>query len=290
MVEKIGHVKNPLTVISIFAGVAEISGTLVLPFIESNNQMVYIWFLMLFPFSLIGLFFLTLNRNHKVLYAPSDYQNEENFVMHFKSQTIDEKRIRYIKELQESHCEEVIADVKVSNHEETSNRSVETNQENNNELESNAPKNKEKASDHSISKNLVISRLIAAQNLAIQKISSEIGKPFQSDMVITSHDGARFEFDAVSQDGYDIDLIEVKYSSNSRIDRRAIYSFMHKVRKLKQLGFNVKVYFALVTENDVDVKTVSLMNDLVEACGIDFNLYFYRYDDLVNNFAPGDLS
>ena len=49
----IGMVKNPLSVIAIFAGVAEISGAGVLPFISPENQELYIWFLILFPFSLI---------------------------------------------------------------------------------------------------------------------------------------------------------------------------------------------------------------------------------------------
>lgn len=51
--EKIGVVKNPLSVIAIFAGIAEISGTAILPFISSENQSAYIWFLMSFPFALI---------------------------------------------------------------------------------------------------------------------------------------------------------------------------------------------------------------------------------------------
>lgn len=57
MVEKIGHIKNPLTVIAIFAGIAEISGTIVLPFISEENQATYIWFLMSFPFFLVLVFF-----------------------------------------------------------------------------------------------------------------------------------------------------------------------------------------------------------------------------------------
>ena len=79
MVEKIGHVKNPLTVIAIFAAIAEISGTTVLPFIAAEYQGTYIWFLMLFPALLVILFFLTLNFNHRVLYAPSDYKDEKHF-------------------------------------------------------------------------------------------------------------------------------------------------------------------------------------------------------------------
>lgn len=75
----IGIVKNPLSVIAIFAGVAEISGTVVLPFIAPDNQELYVWFLMLFPFTLVLLFFATLNWNHKALYAPSDYKSDESF-------------------------------------------------------------------------------------------------------------------------------------------------------------------------------------------------------------------
>lgn len=80
MLEKVGHIKNPLTVIAIFAGIAEISGTIVLPFISPENQSIYIWFLMFFPFYLVWVFFRTLNRDHTVLYAPSDYKDENNFV------------------------------------------------------------------------------------------------------------------------------------------------------------------------------------------------------------------
>lgn len=77
---KTGVVKNPLSVIAIFAGIAEISGASVLPFISPEKQWLYIWFLMTFPFALVFLFFATLNLNHKVLYAPSDYSSDESFL------------------------------------------------------------------------------------------------------------------------------------------------------------------------------------------------------------------
>lgn len=53
MRNKISTVKNPLTVIAIFAGTAEISGTAILPLLEIESQQIYIWFLMLFPLILI---------------------------------------------------------------------------------------------------------------------------------------------------------------------------------------------------------------------------------------------
>lgn len=79
MIEKIKRVSNPLTIIAIFAGLTEISGTIVLPFVSEINQATFVWFLILFPTLLVICFYLTLNFNHKVLYAPSDYRSDESF-------------------------------------------------------------------------------------------------------------------------------------------------------------------------------------------------------------------
>lgn len=79
MLEKVGHVRNPLSVIAIFAALAEVSGTIVLPFLDTPLQELYIWFLMLFPASLVLVFFATLNFNRRALYAPSDFREEKHF-------------------------------------------------------------------------------------------------------------------------------------------------------------------------------------------------------------------
>jgi hypothetical protein len=84
MLEKIGHIKNPLTVIAMFAGIAEVSGAVALPFLKPEVQGTYVWFLMLFPFFLVGVFFIVLWRRHHVLYAPSDFQNEQLFADLFR--------------------------------------------------------------------------------------------------------------------------------------------------------------------------------------------------------------
>jgi hypothetical protein len=102
MTEHTGHIKNPLTVISRFAAVAEISGTVVLPFISPENQATYIWFLMLFPALLVGTFFITLNFNHKTLYAPSDYQNQNHFLNLFGIVTPSEREEKLEEEIIEA--------------------------------------------------------------------------------------------------------------------------------------------------------------------------------------------
>lgn len=80
MLEKIRAVNNPLTIIAIFAALAEIAGTIALATVEKELQRTFVWFVMAFPTMLVTAFFLTLNFNPKVLYAPSDFRNEENFI------------------------------------------------------------------------------------------------------------------------------------------------------------------------------------------------------------------
>lgn len=80
MIEKIKGINNPLTIIAIFAALAEISATVSVGFIDKNLQPIFIWFLMGFPSLLVILFFITLNFNTKVMYSPSDYKDEKYFV------------------------------------------------------------------------------------------------------------------------------------------------------------------------------------------------------------------
>lgn len=72
-------IKNPLTIIGVFASLAEISGTVVLPHLGPDIQRWFVWFVMGFPVCLVLLFFYVLWHKHYVLYAPSDYKTDEAF-------------------------------------------------------------------------------------------------------------------------------------------------------------------------------------------------------------------
>jgi hypothetical protein len=80
VIEKIKAVGNPLTIIAIFAGLAEVLGTIALKLVAADLQSTFIWFVMMFPTLIVLLFFVTLNFNNKVLYAPGDYKNQEDFL------------------------------------------------------------------------------------------------------------------------------------------------------------------------------------------------------------------
>ncbi|MCL2086407.1 MAG: hypothetical protein FWH05_02275 [Oscillospiraceae bacterium] len=83
--KRVRKISNPLTILALFAGIAETAGTIVLPFVSENLQKYFIWYVMGFPVLLVCLFFYVLIRFPNSLYAPSDYRNEENFIrMHQK--------------------------------------------------------------------------------------------------------------------------------------------------------------------------------------------------------------
>lgn len=71
-------INNPLTVIAIFSMLTEASAAVSLPYINSEHQKIYVWFLIIFPSFLITLFFLTLNFNNKSLYTPADLSKAEH--------------------------------------------------------------------------------------------------------------------------------------------------------------------------------------------------------------------
>ncbi|RIJ10539.1 hypothetical protein DXT77_12280 [Pseudomonas sp. 91RF] len=82
-------ITNPISVIAIFAFISETSAAVSLPFLDNDEREIYIWFLISFPFYLLFLFFITLNFNYRSLYAPSDFDNDKNFLKAFKDKPPD---------------------------------------------------------------------------------------------------------------------------------------------------------------------------------------------------------
>jgi hypothetical protein len=80
MIENLKKISNPLTIIAVYAALAEISATTAFSFSDPELQKTFIWFVMLFPTLLVVLFFITWNFNPKVMYAPSDFKDESNFI------------------------------------------------------------------------------------------------------------------------------------------------------------------------------------------------------------------
>ncbi len=74
-------VSNPLTIVAIFAGVAEAFATGALVLLPLEIQKNFVYFVMFFPLLIVVTFFGILVKKPQVLYAPSDYSDEKNFIV-----------------------------------------------------------------------------------------------------------------------------------------------------------------------------------------------------------------
>lgn len=101
MIESIKKVNNPLTIIAIFAALAEIASVVAINYVNSELHYIFIWFVMGFPVLLVTFFFATLNFNAKVLYAPSDFKDDQSFL-----QTLNVKQVSVSLETVHKELEE----------------------------------------------------------------------------------------------------------------------------------------------------------------------------------------
>ena len=266
MIEKIGTIKNPLTIIAIFAAIAEISGTVVLPFISESNQGTYIWFLMVFPFVLVAAFFLTLNFNHKVLYAPSDYKNEENFIKSLPTATFVEK-VRKI--------EQEIEDI-----------------EENSSPDEAGPGGSEK--DGVSYKNLVRRSVQASYMLAEELIFTKLQREFSAEIkrevkALPGDRGRGYIYDGVVSEKDSTTIIEVKFVRNGPIHR--LQDTINRIEGSlatmpESMRRNTKLLLAVATDqNDASIDRLYKQVELLKKkTPMPIEVRLYRLEDLEKEF------
>ncbi|EKF9262650.1 hypothetical protein O1D78_003665 [Vibrio cholerae] len=229
MVEKIGHIKNPLTVIAIFAAIAEISGTTVLPFIDPKNQEIYIWFLMLFPTLLVCIFFLTLNFNHKVLYAPSDYKDENHFVNLFPKASVEQQEAKLREEVEEVQAESEIDKPK--------DKTSKLNPHSNKVVQNNY-------------RRTLMGEVALAEKLAVNSLSRNLGLRLKTDVTFNGQ-----PFDAIGVSNDTIHAVEVKlfrakmvdFSRLTKVLERAEIAASHSANSFDSKNFVLHVIAVMDT-------------------------------------------
>lgn len=277
MKNKISTVKNPLTVIAIFAGTAEISGTAILPLLEVESQQIYIWFLMLFPLLLIVFFFLTLNWNHKVLYAPSDFSNEDNFVNILKKPTIQETLSNIENDLKDS--EEEIP------HEKSTKTTEKTEEDRKDTTTTKADREK----DAKLARNINRQRMQEAQMaelLVLNKLEKELDTPIQREMMLKVG-RSKIIFDGVAQVGNKLTGIEIKYMRNRNSLNSSMWEnlFQRFEALYNSLNDNQKqsfsVIFAIVTDEDLKEIKEHIIRRM-ERLSFPVDIRVYDFDKLRN--------
>lgn len=297
MNNKLGTVKNPLSVIAIFAGIAEISGAAVLPHISSDNQQLYIWFLMSFPFALVILFFITLNWNYKVLYAPSDFQNEDNFVDLQKasfSETLSKLKDEVLDDSSDDEEEN-----KIDN-----NDSVTKLPESNidlSELKDKVGKSElkldigkfsskeEREEQRQIVRKLNRIRMReerAVESLLLNKIENDLNVTVERDMKYVSS-GRRIMFDGIIRNGNNLTAVEARRLNRNTVSmsywsnvERKYNDFYLSLSESEKKEFSL-IYSVITDENVFDL-TEFLQNKLSEL-NFPVSIKVYDFDEIVES-------
>lgn len=104
---KVKKVVNPLTIVGVFCSLAEVFAIYVLPKLDVSLQQYFLWFVMLFPVLLLVLFFITLNLNSTVLYAPSDFKSDEAYLEQLRYKCIKYSVYEKLEQLKEENSKQL---------------------------------------------------------------------------------------------------------------------------------------------------------------------------------------
>ncbi|MDH3668623.1 MAG: hypothetical protein OEN23_16990 [Paracoccaceae bacterium] len=198
--DKLG-VRNPLTIIAVFAGLAEVSGTGILPLLSAETQSIFVWFLMGFSCLLVALFFWTLHTKHHVLYAPSDYRDETLFASRFERGTTISRVENIEKEIEELSGAAVEASAPATNSENSNSRIADP-----------------------------LAAYLLAEELAVVKLSEKYNVSF--DRNVRLKENPDLYFDAVSLKNQSIIIAEVKLVKNTRISENLVRNNFKSVQSI----------------------------------------------------------
>jgi hypothetical protein len=274
MIETIKMISNPLTVIAIFAGLAEVSGTAVLPFIGEANQVTYVWFLIIFPAYLVGLFFLTLNFNPRVLYAPSDFRDEENYMKIFRPSSTSERLAKINEEFQESGSNIVFHSGSIVT---TGDSSPVVKPE------------VKSTSQRKLFEQMVgdpRSLYILAENLIIDRLSAEFRVPVKREVVLNRRSG-RYLYDAIIEDKRGPIIVEIKFLARESYARRVreILDLMQQAIAALPDDFRARARLLLAFAHELEPETADRMKQKVEGMFSDFivpvEVRMYALDALI---------
>jgi hypothetical protein len=277
VIEHVGHIRNPLTVIAIFAGLAEVSGTIVLPFIEKSLQADFLWFLMLFPALLVVAFFATLNFNRKALYAPSDFREEKNFLALATASPealesklrVEMDEVKRMEEVAVKHWQKQVANSPILPPIPVPRSGMFT-----------PPSLSDDESRRA--------KVTLSEALALQIISREFKRPISQGVRLTGRSGHSIIFDGMIEEGDELHGIEVKYFL-TRPDPSYTKQYFKQVQQLHDdlLELQRKTLSLIyVVVTDSEITQVKLLNSLRATAGrfsMSISIRVFGSSDLVES-------
>jgi len=261
MESKNKYVKNPLSIIAIFASLSEAIATGVLPFLTIELQKIFIWFVMGFPVMLVLLFFFTLHKKYHALYAPSDYKSDDSFTglaLDFRSQNkteMLEKKREEISEIEDSQ---------------------------NNDLKS-SPVYQSLVNNPKV-------EYFLAEELALKKLAELYEDRFYKNQVLKLN-GNQYQIDGLVNTSEELSIFEIKYFPHLNTPLNGIgrtYSYFEKIcQKINKDDYNIITFnIIIVTAIEESEKNELLhkVNEMLAQRSLKINIKIFDLNDLKNEF------
>lgn len=222
----------------------------------------------------MGWFFYTLNKNHKVLYAPSDFKKDESFVNLIKPTSILEKAEKLrdqSNEIDEVNKEHQILKV-------------------DNSMSTQSTENAVSVLDRNLNRNTRANYALA-EELGLLKINQELGGELIRDMKYFSKQGRKIYLDGIIQNRGKITAIEIKYIPNAQLDAAGFiltYEPIHNlIQSLEEVNDpNLALILALVS--DVAIKNPNNILDSLHHFTVNTQLpveiKIFSIEELENEF------
>ncbi|WP_323974653.1 hypothetical protein [Aeromonas hydrophila] len=223
--------KNPLGIIALFIVLVYGIAGLVLgasgeSLLESHKT-VLVWFLAIFPFSVLGSFTWLVSKHHTKLYSPSDFRNDEGFIRILSPEEQKRKIESEVKEIREND-----SDI-------TETNSTKPDHKNNNQL---------------------MQSILLAEELAFRELETLYNVSINRHVSIgTGYDTGMDGMFVSENQAY---IIEIKYVRN-RINiltfEKGLKALTQKLKKFNWKNF--QIIFAIVIE-DESLLTKEQTNDI----------------------------
>lgn len=283
-------ISNPLTLIAIFAGLAETTAVSVLPFLEPNIQSIFVWFVMLFPALLVGLFFAVLWWKSQNLYAPADYRDDSSYLhVHgtqrssgqLASTNVTDDGVR----LDETASG---AGNPVSYSAQIANTTTTTAAEGTNVTQSTYPLSTPAPTPSLAQATLEFGEAVMAERLALEKLRAQRGGILTSPATITVK-GIPYQFDGVLAQGKAINVIEVIYKREREIAEKVksqLEVFLKLKRQVESSEVRQEVVFTIAivsreAENQLNIE--SMVRNYANNLGIEVSVEVYDLKSLMSD-------
>lgn len=258
-----GYIRNPLGIIGLFIALVYGFASLVLTFSANllpEHISILVCFLVIFPFFLLGVFFVLVAFFHSNLYGPRDFRNEDNFFK-FKQATVEEQNKKTVVEMKLD--EESVKKSKT--------------------------KDESDYNPYEFRKNIFL-----AEDLVIRLIEDEYK------VSINRHVKINPENSMILADGMfrlkdTLYLVEVKYLRNPTFVNMIISRIFQQVTTqieaakkgfVHELGFKeIKLILVIVTSSKISVGELNKLEEYSKNSGLPIDLRVHSFEEIKKEFG-----